>query len=146
MLENTPQMSPDCTPGCHPDVPPDVTGMSPINKKRRRKPKKKALDRRTRYARRHRELVAAFAHDLGGNLSAADKSFIDNAATIAVACEQIKDKQLAAEPIDLDELVRLTNALTRVRKELGARANDKPEQTHEELLDELYGKKPGHDE
>jgi len=79
-------------------------------------------DRRTTWSRRHKELADAFADDLGPDLSAADRSMVDHAATVAVEAERMKGRQLNGEAIDLDELVRLTNALTRVRKELGARA------------------------
>jgi hypothetical protein len=84
------------------------------------KPKRlKSVDLRASWARRHRELADAFAADLGTGLSAADRSIVDHAATVAIACERMKARQLNGEDIDLEELVRLTNALTRVRKELG---------------------------
>jgi hypothetical protein len=76
-------------------------------------------DRRSTWARRHRELADAFALDLGTELSAADRSIAAHAATIAIECEKMRVAQLNGETIDLEELVRLTNALTRVRKELG---------------------------
>ncbi|HEY5064764.1 MAG TPA: hypothetical protein VIJ04_08120 [Xanthobacteraceae bacterium] len=79
-------------------------------------------DRRSTWARRHRDLAAAFTADLGAELSAADRAFVDHAATVAVECERMKTRQLNGEAIDLDELVRLSNALTRVRKELGTHA------------------------
>ncbi len=85
-------------------------------------------DRRSSWARRHKELAQAFAADLGASLSAADRSIADHAATIAVECERMKAHQLNGDVIDLDELVRLTNALTRVRKELGQQVG-KPPQT-----------------
>jgi hypothetical protein len=85
------------------------------------KPKRlHAVDLRASWARRHKALADAFAADLGtAGLSAADRAVIDHAATIAVECERMKAKQLNGDAIDLDELVRLTNALTRVRKEIG---------------------------
>ena len=43
-------------------------------------------DRRSSWARRHKELAQAFAADLGASLSAADRSIADHAATIAVEC------------------------------------------------------------
>jgi hypothetical protein len=79
-------------------------------------------DRRSTWARRHRELAAAFAADLGSGLSAADRALTDHAATVALECEALKIRQLNGEPVDLDDLVRLTNSLTRIRIELGKRA------------------------
>ena len=46
----------------------------------------------------------------------------DHAATVALECEALKVRQLNGEPVDLDDLVRLTNSLTRIRIELGKRA------------------------
>jgi hypothetical protein len=86
------------------------------------KPKRlRGVDLRASWARRHRELADAFAADLGPGLSAADRAVVDHAATIAVECERMKASQLNEQAIDLEELTRLTNALTRVRKELGAK-------------------------
>ena len=78
-------------------------------------------DRRGTWSRRHRELAEAFANDLGPDLSAADRSLVDHAATVAVECERLKVKRLNDETIDIEQLVRLTNSLTRVRVELGRR-------------------------
>ena len=108
-------------------------------KKRGRKPKTKGpIDRRTVWSRRHKELTDAFAADLGAKLSAADLSLVDSAATVAVACERLKVQQLNDEPIDFEQLVRLTNSLTRLAIELGKRkdravANAKPK-TFEERM------------
>jgi hypothetical protein len=49
-----------------------------------------------------------------------------HAATIALECERMQASQLAGEAIDLEQLVRLTNALGRIRRELGAKAAAKP--------------------
>jgi hypothetical protein len=82
----------------------------------------KVRDGRTAWARRHRELAAGFAADLGSNLSAIDRSLVDHAATIALEAEQMKAAQLNDQAVDIEQLVRLTNSLTRLRVELGKRA------------------------
>jgi hypothetical protein len=79
-------------------------------------------DRRSTWSKRHKELADAFAADLGAELSAADLSLVDHAATVALECERLKARQLNDETIDIDNLVRLTNSLTRVRIELGKHA------------------------
>jgi hypothetical protein len=79
-------------------------------------------DRRSTWARRHRELADAFAADIGERLTAADRSVADHAATVAIACERLKAAQLNDQSVDLDDLVRLTNALSRMRKELTQKA------------------------
>jgi hypothetical protein len=86
-------------------------------------------DRRSTWSRRHKELADAFAADLGANLTEADRSVIDFAATVAIEAERMKARQLNGEDVDLDALVRLANALTRVRRELGQKAAAKPKMT-----------------
>jgi hypothetical protein len=85
----------------------------------------RVADKRSTWARRHKQLAAGFAADLGGKLSAIDRSLIDHAATVAVECEQIKAAQLNDQMVNLDDLVRLSNSLTRMRIELGKRAEAK---------------------
>lgn len=106
-----------------------------------RKRLQKVRNRRSAWARRHRQLAAGFAADLGFEPSAINSAFLDHAATVALEAEQMKAAQLNDEEIDIEQLVRLTNSLTRLRIELGKRAAvAKPEQTQEELIAELYGK------
>jgi hypothetical protein len=90
-----------------------------------RKRLQKIKDRRSAWARRHRELAAGFAADLGSEPSAIDRSLVDHAATVALEAEQMKAAQLNDEEIDIEQLVRLTNSLTRLRIELGKRADEK---------------------
>jgi hypothetical protein len=99
-------------------------------------------DRRSIWYRRHCELVAAFTADLGNSPSAADRSFADHAATVALACEMLKVRQLNGELINIDDIVRLTNSLTRVRIELDKRAETAAEKpwSREDTIRELFGK------
>ena len=85
----------------------------------------KVSDGRSTWARRHRQLAAGFAADLGPSLSAIDRALVDHAATVALEAEQMKAAQLNDEDIDIEQLVRLTNSLTRVRIELGKHATAK---------------------
>lgn len=94
-------------------------------------------DRRSTWARRHKELVEAFAGDLGPVLSAASKSLVDHAATVAVEAERMKARQLNDEAIDVNELVRLSNALTRMRIELSRQ--DSKRDAKPITLDEYLG-------
>jgi hypothetical protein len=111
-----------------------------------RKRLQKVKDQRSSWSRRHRQLAAGFAADLGFEPSAIDRALLDHAATVALEAEQMKAEQLNDEEIDIEQLVRLTNSLTRLRIELGKRAVAKPEQTHEDLIAELYGKVADRDE
>jgi hypothetical protein len=81
----------------------------------------RGVDRRSTWARRHKALAVTFAADLGGELSSADRSLADHAATVAVEAERMKARQLNGEALNLQDLVRVTNALIRTRKELSGR-------------------------
>jgi hypothetical protein len=99
------------------------------------KPKRlKSVDLRASWARRHKELSDAFAADLGPEMTAADRSVAAHAATIALECEKMQAAQLGGEAIDLEQLVRLTNALGRIRKDLGAKAEAARGMTFEERM------------
>lgn len=56
----------------------------------------KVKDRRSAWARRHRQLASGFAADLGSGLSAIDRALVDHAATVALEAEQMKAAQLNA--------------------------------------------------
>jgi hypothetical protein len=79
-------------------------------------------DRRSTWARRHKKLADTFARDLGGDLSTVDLALAAHAATVAIECERMRAEQLNGEAVDLEDLVRVTNALIRVRTELEKRA------------------------
>jgi hypothetical protein len=51
-------------------------------------------DGRSAWARRHRQLAADFAADLGSSLSKIDLALISHAATVALEAEQLKAAQL----------------------------------------------------
>jgi hypothetical protein len=80
------------------------------------------VDLREAWSRRHRELVESFVRDYGdAPPDTADMALIDLAATVTLECEKLKVTQLAGETINPDEMVRLANAVTRMRKELSAK-------------------------
>jgi hypothetical protein len=96
----------------------------------------KVADGRSTWARRHRQLAAGFAADLGPEPSAIDRALVDHAATVALEAEQMKAAQLNDEAVDIEQLVRLTNSLTRLRVELGKRAEAKAEAARPKTFEE----------
>jgi hypothetical protein len=104
----------------------------------------RAVDMRASWARRHKALCDAFSADLGDDLSAADRSVVDFAAVIACECEKMRILQVNGETVDLDALVRLANALTRVRRELGQQASTRKKATPTLLQQKLAaeGRRP----
>jgi hypothetical protein len=78
------------------------------------------VDLREAWSRRHRVLVESYVRDYGDVLpDNADMALIDLAATVTLECEKLKVRQLAGATINPDEMVRLANSVTRMRKELG---------------------------
>jgi hypothetical protein len=79
------------------------------------------VDLREAWSRRHKELVESFVRDYG-DLPDIDMALIDLAATVTLECEKMKVRQLAGETINPDEMVRLANSVTRMRKDLNDRS------------------------
>jgi hypothetical protein len=77
-------------------------------------------DGRKRVARRFRALTEAFTADLGGKLSHADTALVRQAAAMTVRAEQAQAALLNGQTVDDDQLVRLSNAATRILTALGA--------------------------
>ena len=86
------------------------------------------IDGRSASARRYRDLQISFADDLGGAaaLTEADKSLVRQAAALTVKSEEMQGAIIRGEPVDDEQLVRLTNAasraLTALRRKAGAKA------------------------
>jgi hypothetical protein len=72
-----------------------------------------ALGGRTVAAKRTSELIETFLKDLGGRASAGDMLSIRNAAMLVAILEDTASRTLAGEAMDVDQLVRLSNAARR---------------------------------
>jgi hypothetical protein len=74
------------------------------------------VDGRSLEARRFRDLVVSFAEPLGGFESLTEESaaLVRQAASITMQNESIQAAAVRGEPVDAEQVVRLTNALTRV--------------------------------
>src|SRR5262249_48559712 len=80
-------------------------------KRRRKRP----IDRRTRLGRRVVELQAKLAAELGGErgLTTSQRLAITRAAQLTAIAEALQQRQLAGEPVDIDQVVRMSNASAR---------------------------------
>jgi len=85
----------------------------------------KGIDRRTRDARRFRDLVASFTASLGGEaaLNEADEALVRNAAALAAKAERMQAAIVKGEDVDLEDLTRLSNCVSRVLGQLGVKQN-----------------------
>lgn len=82
------------------------------------------VDGRSAIARRYRDLVAALADELGGEagLNEPQRIMVRQAAGLAVQAETLQATIVNGEGVDLEELVRVGNVLTRALKMLGIRS------------------------
>jgi hypothetical protein len=76
------------------------------------------LDGRTRLGRRFRSLIRSLIADLGGSLTEAEATFVKLAAANLMRAEQITTAIGRGETIRDEDLVRISNAATRILKEL----------------------------
>jgi hypothetical protein len=83
-------------------------------------------DGRSKVARRFRALVAAFTSDLGGPLSHSDTALVRQAAAMTVRAEQAQAALLNGRAVNEDQIVRLSNAVTRILTVLGAKQSKRP--------------------
>jgi hypothetical protein len=99
------------------------------------------LDGRTRAARRARDLAAAFAADLGGTLTAAQRLAVDRAAALCALAEDARARRLAGDTtISLEDVVRVDNAAQRAVRMLGIKSGGKPKTSNlNEYLAGKYG-------
>lgn len=86
---------------------------------RPRLPKLEDLDGRTVAARRFRELVGAYASDLGGDLTTAQSAIVQRAASIQLWCECIEATYAATGELDIAAYTTATNALRRLLSDIG---------------------------
>ncbi len=78
------------------------------------------VDGRSAEARRYRDLVAGFSGDFGTQkLSERELALIRQAAALSVQSEAMQVQIVRGGDVDLEQLTRLTNVLTRTLKELG---------------------------
>jgi len=81
---------------------------------------KQIKDRGGALARRHRRLVKTLTAYLGGEKpDQAELAIIKQAALITLECEQMTTAYLNGEPVSRNDIVRMTNAATRLLETIG---------------------------
>ena len=87
-------------------------------------------------------MAIALAGDLGGQnkLSEPSKILVRQAAALTVQVENLQSKIVAGEDVDLEQLTRLSNALSRMLHRLGLR---KPQVKPTSPLAEHFSRPPG---
>jgi hypothetical protein len=82
-------------------------------------------------ARRYRDVAIALADDLGGQdkLSEQSKILVRQSAALTVQVEGLQSKIVSGEDVDVEQLTRLSNALSRMLHRLGLKKQASPKQT-----------------
>lgn len=93
------------------------------------------VDGRSALARRQRDLQHAYAEELGGSLTIGQQARVAQVAALQVRAEQLQAAIANGEPVNDEDLVRVTNTLRREISALGlGRANRNKEQKPDALL------------
>jgi hypothetical protein len=99
---------------------------------------RRGIDGRGRDARRFRDVFERLAQDAAGgesNLSEAERALARTAASLAVKAEAMQAQVAAGQEVDAEQLVRVSNSLSRVLAQL--RAKQKPRDAGPSLADYL---------
>jgi hypothetical protein len=90
---------------------------------------RRGIDGRTRDARRFRDLFESFVDGLGGDgkLTEAERALARTAASLAVKSEAMQAEVAAGGDVDAEQLVRVSNSLSRTLSQL--RRKHKPDNT-----------------
>ena len=83
------------------------------------------VDGRSASARRFRDLVRAFAADLGGELSELEMGLVRQAAAVALKAEALQAALVRGEPVDGDQLIRLSGTAKRILQAIGHKAEQR---------------------
>jgi hypothetical protein len=96
--------------------------LDEIHAKGALKPRRAIIDSRTHWAKRRRELIEQLTADLGREPSVKDTVLISTAASTAVRVEQLNRALTRGQPINDEDMVRLSNTLTRLLSALGLKS------------------------
>jgi hypothetical protein len=72
------------------------------------------VDGRSREARRFRDLVASFATEIGTDLGEVEMGLVRQAAGLALRAEQLQEAIVRGEPVDNDDLIRISGTSRRI--------------------------------
>jgi hypothetical protein len=98
--------------------------------------KLRGIDGRSVDARRYHDVAIALADDLGGQdkLNESSKILVRQAAALTVQVEGLQSKIVAGGGVDLEQLTRVANSLSRTLQRLGRK---KPRENGPSLLSQL---------
>ncbi len=82
------------------------------------------VDGRSSQGRRYVDLVMAYSDELGGEaaLTEPQKAMVRHAAALTIEAERIQSAIVRGEPVDTEQLVRISNVLSRALRGLGIKS------------------------
>jgi hypothetical protein len=88
-----------------------------------------AVDGRSAEARRYKDVAFSLADDLGGaaGLTEAQRALVRQVAVVTIQSEKLQGAVLRGELVDIEQLTRLSNALSRMLHRLGIKRSSQPE-------------------
>jgi len=85
------------------------------------------VDGRSSSARRFRDLVRAYETEVGGNLTEVERGLIRQAAALTFKAETLQSDLVNGNPVDGDQLIRLTGTAKRILSAIGEKASKRKE-------------------
>lgn len=98
------------------------------------------VDGRSATARRFRDLIASYEAELGGNVSDVERDLIRQAAGLTLRAEQLQAAIVRGEPVNNDELIRLSSTSKRLLEAIHAKAAKRKTPTGGDLQSYLAGR------
>src|SRR5437763_9384240 len=100
------------------------------------------IDGRSPAARRFRDLMHADEREIGGILTEVERGLIKQAAALTLRAEQLQGQTVRAEPVDNDQLIRISSTAKRLLGAIADRAN-KPKPKGPTLADHIARRAAG---
>ncbi|MEN3793371.1 hypothetical protein [Fulvimarina sp. MAC3] len=93
------------------------------------------IDGRSASARRFRDLARDFAGELGGEdaLTAPQRALVRHAAAVVLESEALQAAIVRGEDVDHEQLVRVSNVLARLMRDLGVKGTGKQKEPGADL-------------
>jgi hypothetical protein len=99
------------------------------------------VDGRSSSARRFRDLVRAYEAEVGGNLTEVERGLIRQAAALTFKAETLQSDLVNGNPVDGDQLIRLTGTARRILSAIGERASKRNALGDDDELDRYLAQK-----
>jgi len=68
----------------------------------------------SKFGRRYRDLIEEFSTEIGGDLTQSERAMVKQAAALAIKGEMMQAAIINGEPVDSDELIRLSSEVRRI--------------------------------